>query len=64
MNFKELNLKPVYYFDECNLLFDFYIPLLSKSIKYDRIAGYFCSNSLAIAAKGISDLIKNGGRIR
>ena len=64
MSLKNLNIKPVYYSDEVTLLTEFYIPVLSNSIKYDRIAGYFCSNALAIAAKGLSELIKNGGRIR
>lgn len=64
MGLKALNLKTAYYSDEDNLLVDFYIPVLSNSIKYDRIAGYFCSNSLAVAAKGIAGLINNGGRIR
>lgn len=64
MGLKALNLKTAYYSDEDNLLVDFYIPVLSTSIKYDRIAGYFCSNSLAVAAKGIAGFINNGGRIR
>ena len=64
MTFKELNFKPVYYSDEDNLLLDFYIPALSGAIKYDRIAGYFCSNTLALASVGIANLIRNGGRIR
>jgi len=64
MSLRELNLKPVYYSDQDNLLTNFYLPVLSNSIKYDRIAGYFCSNAFAIAAKGISNFISNGGRIR
>ena len=64
MSIRELNLKPVYYSDQDNLLTNFYLPVLSNSIKYDRIAGYFCSNALAIATKGISNFISNGGRIR
>lgn len=64
MSLRELNLKPVYYSDQDNLLTNFYLPVLSNSIKYDRIAGYFCSNALAIAAKGICNFISNGGRIR
>jgi len=43
---------------------DFFIPVLSHAIKYDRIAGYFSSSSLAIAARGISGLITNGGKMR
>jgi len=64
MGLKDINLKPVYYSDENNLLREFYIPVLSNSVKYDRIAGYFSSNSLAIAAKGIAAFIKAGGKIR
>lgn len=43
---------------------DFYIPVLENSIEYRRIAGYFSSNTLALAAKGISGLIKNNGKMR
>ncbi len=64
MGFKELDIKPVYYSDEVTLLTDFYIPVLSKSVKYDRVAGFFCSNALAIAAKGITELIKKNGKVR
>lgn len=64
MSLQELLVKPVYYSDDTNLLFDFYIPVLSNSIEYKRIAGYFSSNALAIAAKGIADFIINGGRIK
>ncbi|MHA1227341.1 MAG: DEAD/DEAH box helicase family protein [Candidatus Hodarchaeales archaeon] len=64
MGLKDINLKSVYFSDEDDLLRDFYIPVLSNSVKYDRIAGYFSSNSLAIAAKGIAAFINNGGRIR
>ena len=64
MDLKDLNLKPVYYSDEDDLLRDFYIPVLSNSVKYDRIAGYFSSNALAIAAKGIARFVESGGKIR
>jgi superfamily II DNA or RNA helicase len=64
MGLKELDIKPVYYSDEVTLLTEFYIPILSKSVKYDRVAGYFCSNALAIAAKGITELIRNHGKVR
>lgn len=43
---------------------DFYVPLLAEAISYDRIAGFFSSSSLAVAARGIAGLIKNGGRMR
>lgn len=64
MGLKALNLKSAYYSDEDNLLLDFYVPVLSKSISYKRIAGYFSSNSLAVAARGISEFINNGGKVK
>ena len=32
-----------------NILHDFYIPPLSRAIRYNRVAGYFSSSSLAEA---------------
>jgi superfamily II DNA or RNA helicase len=64
MSLKDLELKPVYYSDEISILTEFYIPVLKEAKCYDRIAGYFCSNSLSLAAVGIAGLIKNGGKIR
>lgn len=64
MSLKNINLKSSYDSDEDNILEDFYIPILSQSIIYKRNAGYFSSNSFAVAARGIGELIKNGGRIQ
>ena len=64
MTFKELDFKYSYDSDDCDILNDFYIPTLSEAISYKRIAGFFSSNSFAVAAIGISQLIKNGGRIQ
>ena len=33
---------------ECDILHDFYIPALRASVRYDRVAGYFTSTSLAL----------------
>jgi len=63
MGLEKLNLKGLYDSDADNLLLDFYIPVLKESIDYKRIAGYFSSNSLAIAAKGISKFILNRGKM-
>ena len=35
------------------LLDEFYIPVLDQAKKYYRIAGFFSSTALAVAAKGI-----------
>lgn len=65
MSFKKLYLKESYSSDEeDDVLFDFYIPVLEKATNYDRLAGFFSSTSLAIAAKGISKFIQNKGNMR
>jgi superfamily II DNA or RNA helicase len=64
VSLRDLEFKTVYYSDSHNLLKEFYVPVLSNAIKYNRIAGYFSSNALAIAAKGIADLVKRGGKIK
>jgi superfamily II DNA or RNA helicase len=42
----------------------FYIPALSCSVRYDRLAGFFTSSALAVAAAGVARLIENEGTMR
>ena len=63
-SFKDLRLKSAYDSDEDDVLGDFYIPALAKSIRYDRLAGFFSSSTLASAAKGMADFIENDGKMR
>ncbi|MFC7198927.1 helicase-related protein [Halospeciosus flavus] len=46
------------------LVNEFYIPALERSIRYDRVAGYFSSSALAVASRGIDALVENGGKMR
>lgn len=62
MCLRELSLKKAYDSDADNILEDFYIPVLSCSVRYRRLAGFFTSSSLSIAAKGILSLIANKGK--
>jgi superfamily II DNA or RNA helicase/HKD family nuclease len=64
MNFKELNIKPCYESGVDDIIEDYYVPVLGASILYDRIAGFFASSSMAVAARGLSDFIQNGGKMR
>lgn len=64
MVFDDLSLKETYDSDEDNILDDFYIPALSSSVKYDRLAGYFSSSTLAASAKGMAQFIRNNGKMR
>jgi len=64
MALTDLKLKKSYDSTRDDILEEFYIPVLCNSVKYYRLTGFFSSTSLAIAARGISGLIKNNGIIR
>lgn len=64
MNFKELKIKSCYESSVDDIVEDYYVPVLGASVSYDRIAGFFSSSSLAIAARGLADFITNGGKMR
>ena len=42
----------------------FYLPALEDAERYDRLTGYFNAGALALAARGIEGLVRNGGRMR
>lgn len=63
-SFKELNISDTYSSDECDILECFYDPVLSLSVKYDRVTGFFSPKVLAAAARGFAFAIKNGIKIR
>lgn len=46
------------------MLHDFYIPALGLANRYDRMAGYFRSSSLAAASMGFSSFVNRSGRMR
>ena len=64
MSFKSLDIKPSYESGIGDIVQDFYEPVLSEAILYDRISGFFTSTSLAVAARGMCNFIKNGGIMR
>ena len=47
-----------------DILHDFYIPALRRAVRYDRVAGYFRSSSLAAASQGFSAFASADGRMR
>jgi superfamily II DNA or RNA helicase len=49
---------------EGQVIRDFYVPVLQEAISYKRLTGYFSSQVLALAARGIAGLIKNGGKMQ
>ena len=64
MSFKSLDIKPSYESGIGDIVQDFYEPVLTEAILYDRISGFFTSSSLAVAARGMCNFIKNGGIMR
>lgn len=63
LSFLDLHLKTEYRSLIDNMVDDFYVPLLNESIMYKRAVGFFSSSALIEISKGISGLIKNGGKI-
>lgn len=63
MSFQELDIKPEYRSLIDNIVYDFYEPILSKSVLYKRAVGFFSSSSLIELTNGIKGLLKNDGKI-
>lgn len=64
MSFQELDIKKEYRSLLDSVAKDFYIPLLSQAVKYQRAVGFFSASCLVEISKGISELAKNGGKIQ
>lgn len=64
MTFLGLPLKHEYRSFEDNVVQDFYIPVLQKSVRYDRAVGFFSSTALIEITRGLTGLFKNNGKIR
>ena len=64
MSLQKLNLQCEYRSDQTNTVTDFYLPCLNVSREYWRAVGYFTSQGLALAAKGLSSFIQNEGKMR
>jgi superfamily II DNA or RNA helicase len=63
MSFQDIEIKNEYRSLIDNVAKDFYIPLLQQAISYKRAVGFFSSSALVEISKGISALVKNGGKI-
>lgn len=64
MSLKHLDIQDEYRSDRCDLIRDFYIPCLENSTIYSRAVGFFSSTSMSAAAKGLTALIRSGGRMQ
>jgi superfamily II DNA or RNA helicase len=45
-------------------LHDFYVPVLSRAVRYDRSVGFFRASALSVAARGMARFIAGGGTAR
>ena len=63
MSLKDLHIEKEYRNLKCDIIHDFYIPILQEAVKYKRAVGFFSSSALYEVAIGLSALIKNRGKI-
>lgn len=62
--FKSLELRSTYSTYENDIGAEFYNPVLSESIRYDRAAAYFSAKSLANYSKGLEGFAQKGHKYR
>ena len=62
---RDLILSTVYTRDNCSdLVKGFFVPVLSRAVRYDRATYTFSPEALIVAAAGLAGLINNGGRMQ
>lgn len=64
MGYESLDILRSYKTNKNNIVRDFYLPVLRQSVLYKRAVGFFSSTALIELSKGISGLIRNGGKIK
>ncbi len=64
MSLKDLEIQDEYRDDSCDLIQEFYVPCLERATVYSRSVGFFSSTSLVAAARGLTALIRSGGKMR
>ena len=64
MSLRQLPINTSYRTGRDDMVKDFYVPCLQNSVLYRRSAGYFSSYGLALAARGVAQLIANGGKMK
>jgi superfamily II DNA or RNA helicase len=63
-SFKDISIQDEYRTYTTNIIRDFYIPVLSCSVLYQRAVGFFSSSSMIQLLEGLQSLIKNEGKIQ
>ncbi|MEQ8537529.1 MAG: DEAD/DEAH box helicase family protein [Coleofasciculus sp. D1-CHI-01] len=64
MGLSDLSIQDEYRSDRVDIIRDFYLPCLEQATVYKRAVGFFSSTSMAAAARGITALIRSGGKMQ
>ena len=64
MSFKDLSIQKQYKTYKNDIIKEFYTPVLRQAVLYQRAVGFFSSTALIDLTKGISGMIRNGGKIQ
>lgn len=64
MGLRDLSIQDEYRSDRGDIIRDFYLPCLANATVYKRAVGFFSSTSMAAAARGITALIRSGGKMQ
>lgn len=64
MGYESLEILRSYKTNKNDVVKEFYLPILKESVLYKRAVGFFSSTAIIELSKGISGLIKNGGKIK
>lgn len=64
LGYESLEILCSYKTNKNDVVKEFYLPILKESVLYKRAVGFFSSTALIELSKGISGLIKNGGKIK
>jgi superfamily II DNA or RNA helicase len=62
--FADLEIKQSYATSTHDLINEFYEPVLSRAVRYDRLSGYFSSALISLVPLGYADYIVRGGKVR
>lgn len=64
MGLKSIDIKNEYRTTSSNIIRDFYIPVLSESVLYQRAVGFFSSTALVQLAIGLQHIVENKGKVQ
>jgi superfamily II DNA or RNA helicase len=64
MGLRSLSLPSVLDTSSADIIPDFFVPALSRTVRYERGVGFFSSGWLRLAAQGMTAFAGNGGRAR